>query len=81
MVIIFLRTKDISFNNNYKSLCESRNVSWGPTDNLISPEGGGRGGVPRPNISTILNTGGLLSFPLLQKPRSVMSYQIPNKKR
>lgn len=78
MVIIFLRTKDISFNNNYKSLCKCRNVSWGPTDNLIYPEGGG---VPRPNISTILNTGGLLSFPLLQKPRSVMSYQIPNKKR
>lgn len=47
MVIIFLRTKDISFNNNYKSLCESRNVSWGPTDNLISPEGGEGGGGPK----------------------------------
>lgn len=27
-----------------------------------------------------LHRGDLFSFPLLQKPRSVMSYQIPNKK-
>lgn len=74
MVIIFLRTEKISFNNrkNPEMFHGVRRIIWYP------PRGGG---VPRPNISTIINTGGLLSFPLLQKPRSVMSYQIPNKKR